>query len=873
MSDVPYDDVAPSQVQSQPHSRQAEEAVLGAILIDSEAYFNVAQFLKPDDFYIVRNRWVWESFTRLHERRAPIDYLTVCEELEQQNQLSEVGGPAYIMSLVNQTPSSMNAEAYARLVEENAVRRRMLAAANDLARLAYDQKQSVDTIMDEAEKSIFNISERRVRNDLQPIQTVLSEVYDRVDQLSRRDGEIFGVPTGLVDLDRLLGGLQKSDLLIVAGRPGMGKTGFMLSILKNSAMKYKKHIAMFSLEMSNEQLVQRLIAQETGIDIQRLRTGKLTEEEIPLFTHAIEVLSDTHVYLDDTPAITPLQLRTKCRRLHLEYELDLVIIDYLQLMASDMRTDNRVQEVSYISRNLKVLARELNVPVLTAAQLSRAVEQRADKRPVLSDLRESGCLTGETLVTLASGEVAPISSLVGQNPEVVSLNEQRKMTKSQVSKVWLTGHKPVYRLITATGREIRATDNHPFRIFSGWQALGDLKVGDRIALPRVYAREITQVNWSDEKIILLAHMIGDGCYVPRQPLHYTSASQANLDVVAAAAEKEFGVSGRVVQQENWYHLYLSAGANKWHPNPIRTWFRELGIDGMRSPEKVVPQQAFMLSNEKIALFLRHLWTTDGSIYLRTTTHGKCGTIYYATSSKKLAQHVQMLLSYLGIQSRIRLAEKKGYRKNYHVHISGRDDQLLFALTVGAFGDRVAPLAEVVQFLQPLKSNPNRDTLPIEVWGLVKERMHELGISQRKMAALRGTAYGGDAHFGFSPTRKVLQNYAELLDDPSLRDLIESEIYWDEIVSIQPDGEEDVYDMTVPGTHNFVANGIIVHNSLEQDADIVMFIHRPDAMEKDSPRANVAELIVSKHRNGPTHPGIEMVFLNQQARFENAATSR
>jgi replicative DNA helicase len=197
-----------------------------------------------------------------------------------------------------------------------------------------------------------------------------------------------------------LGGLQKSDLLIVAGRPGMGKTGFLLSVAKNAAQKHKKHVAMFSMEMSNEQLVQRLIAQETGIDTQRLRSGKLTDEEWPLFTHAIEVLADTHIYLDDTPAITPLQLRTKCRRLHMEYELDLVMVDYLQLMSSDNRSENRVQEVSFISRNLKVLARELNVPVLAAAQLSRAVEQRADKRPVLSDLRESGSLEQDSDIVM-----------------------------------------------------------------------------------------------------------------------------------------------------------------------------------------------------------------------------------------------------------------------------------------------------------------------------------------------------------------------------------------------------------------------------------------------------------------------------------------
>ncbi|WP_322506658.1 replicative DNA helicase, partial [Anaerolinea sp.] len=338
MSDWMPEEVASTEVQGPPHSREAEEAVLGAVLIDPEAYYNLAQFLHPEDFYLVRNRWIWEAFTRLHERRIPIDFLTVQQELEQQGRLAEVGGVTYLMSLINQTPSSMNAEAYARVVEEHSLRRKMIAAANEMVQLAYDRRTSVDTLIDTAEKSIFTVSERRVRRDLQPIQTVLSEVYDRVDKLSQRSDEIMGVPTGLVDLDRLLGGLQKSDLLIVAGRPGMGKTGFMLSVMKNAAQKYKKHVAMFSLEMSNEQLVQRLIAQETGIDTQRLRTGKLNEDEWPRFIHAIEVLSETHIFLDDTPAITPMQLRTKCRRLHMEYELDLIIVDYLQLMSGDVRT-------------------------------------------------------------------------------------------------------------------------------------------------------------------------------------------------------------------------------------------------------------------------------------------------------------------------------------------------------------------------------------------------------------------------------------------------------------------------------------------------------------------------------------------------------
>jgi replicative DNA helicase len=375
-----------------PHSREAEEAVIGSVLINPEAYYDVAQFLMADDFYIHRHRWIWESFTRLHERRTPIDFLTVSEELDQVGHLAEVGGPAYLSSLISNVPTSLHASAYGRIVEETAIRRRMLSAANEIARMAYKEDSSVETVMDEAEKAVFGVSERRMTRDLQTIQQVISDYYDRIDQIASRGEDIFGVPSGFIDLDRLLMGMQPSDLIIIAGRPGMGKTAFMLSAAKNAAQIHKKHVAVFSLEMSNEQLIQRLIAQETGIDSQRLRTGKLEEDEWPKFTQAVEALSNTRIFLDDTPALTPLQLRTKCRRLHLEYQLDLILVDYLQLMSSGNRVENRVQEVSYISRNLKVMARELNVPVLAAAQLSRAVEQRADKEPQLSDLRESGSL-------------------------------------------------------------------------------------------------------------------------------------------------------------------------------------------------------------------------------------------------------------------------------------------------------------------------------------------------------------------------------------------------------------------------------------------------------------------------------------------------
>jgi len=375
-----------------PHSREAEEAVIGAVLINPEAYYDVAQFLSAEDFYIHRNRWIWDTFVALHDRNEAIDLVTVTEELDQKGHLADIGGAAYITKLINNVPSSLHAEAYGHRVEETAIRRRMLEAANKIAKLAYEENLTLDTVMDDSEKAVFNVSQRRTTQDLQPIRSVLSDYFDRMEELSQRDEDLVGVPTGFIDIDRMLGGLQPSDLLIIAGRPGMGKTGFILSALKNAALTHKKHVAIFSLEMSNEQLVQRIIAQETGIDSTRLRSGKLDPDEWLLFTQAIEVLTDTHIFLDDTPALTPLQLRTKCRRLHLEYKLDLIVVDYLQLMGGDMRTTNRVQEVSDISRNMKILARELNVPVLAAAQLSRAVEQRSDKRPVLSDLRESGSL-------------------------------------------------------------------------------------------------------------------------------------------------------------------------------------------------------------------------------------------------------------------------------------------------------------------------------------------------------------------------------------------------------------------------------------------------------------------------------------------------
>ena len=406
MSEIPIPPPDPEppgdgrQRQEVPYDRQAEEAVLGSIMVNAKVYYDVAHFLSADDFFLHRNRWIWEAFASLHEQRLPIDILTVSEELDRQGRLEEVGGPAYLTALINNVPSSLHAVAYGHVVEEAATRRRLLEAANQIARLAFQSGTPVEDVVNDAEKAVFGVSERRLTHQLRPIKQVMSEYYDRIDYLARHRDQMIGVPTGFIDLDRLLGGMQPSDLLIIAGRPGQGKSGFCISVAKNASQLHKKHVALFSLEMSNEQLVQRLVAQETGIDSQRLRLANLHDDEWPIFTQAVSALSDTHIYLDDTPSITPLQLHTKCRRLHMEVGLDLIIVDYLQLMTGDTRMENRVQEVSYISRNLKALARELKVPLLAAAQLSRAVESRRPPRPILSDLRESGSLEQDSDVVM-----------------------------------------------------------------------------------------------------------------------------------------------------------------------------------------------------------------------------------------------------------------------------------------------------------------------------------------------------------------------------------------------------------------------------------------------------------------------------------------
>ncbi len=383
-----------------PHNIEAEEAVLGALLIDPDAILRVSTFLEPGDFFLQRHQWIYEAIRQLHERREPTDLVTLTDELERQGRLADIGGPTVLSDLIAATPTSIHVEYYGKIIERTAVLRRLIDGAGKIAQLAYEDMEDVEEIIDRAEAIVFGVSEQRVNKDLKPIRKAIDTYFDRIEYLSQHQGEIVGIPTNLKDLDKLLGGMQRSDLLILAGRPGMGKTSLALSIALQAARKWDKRIAIFSLEMSDEQLVQRLLSAETGIDSQRLRLGHIRDDEWPLLMQATQLLANTSVFIDDTPAISVMELRTKARRIEAEYGLDLIIVDYLQLMRGNTRSENRQQEISFISRSLKELARELKVPVLALSQLSRAVESRHDKRPMLSDLRESGSIEQDADVVM-----------------------------------------------------------------------------------------------------------------------------------------------------------------------------------------------------------------------------------------------------------------------------------------------------------------------------------------------------------------------------------------------------------------------------------------------------------------------------------------
>lgn len=382
-----------------PHSQEAEVSVLGSILIDRDAITDVAEFLREDHFYQMANGQIFAAMLTLYEQREPIDVVTVAEQLKKMKKLKEVGGKEYLALLVEGVPTAAHTEYYGKLVKDLYVKRQMISLSADLSDLAFDEGKTVPELMDVAEGKIFSLSQQHLRKVFTPIKDALAESFDRLDDLYRNAGGMRGVPTGFLDLDDALSGMQPSNLLILAARPGMGKTAFALNIAQQVAVEKQLPVGIFSLEMSQEELVDRLLVAQADIDAWKLKTGRLGEEEFTRLSDAMGVLADAPLYIDDTPGLSVLEMRTKARRLLAEKGLKLIIVDYLQLIRG-RGLENRVTEVAEMSQGLKNLARELKVPVLALSQLSRAVEQRGIKQPQLADLRESGAIEQDADVVM-----------------------------------------------------------------------------------------------------------------------------------------------------------------------------------------------------------------------------------------------------------------------------------------------------------------------------------------------------------------------------------------------------------------------------------------------------------------------------------------
>jgi replicative DNA helicase len=688
-----------------------------------------------------------------------------------------------------------------------------------------------------------------------------------------REGAVLWDEIVAIDDD---GDVQVYDLTVpgthnfVAADVFVHNTSFALGMASHAALHASKPVLVFSLEMGSLELSQRLLSAEARIDSKRVRTGQLSEDDWSRISQAIGRLASAPIWIDDNPNLTVMEIRSKARRLKSQVgDLGMVVVDYLQLMTGRGSAENRQVEVSEMSRGLKILARELETPVVALSQLSRQLELRADKRPMLADLRESGCLTGDSRVLRAdTGAEVTIGELAASGERDVpvwSLDTDLRMVPATMTHAFPTGVKEVFELRLASGRRVTASANHPFLTVDGWVRLDELAVGSRIAVPRVIPAPKEAQVWPEAEIVMLAHLLGDGCVAPRQPIHYTSADPACLDAVERAAA-HFGIAPRRVQQATWSHVDLSAPHKlaRGRRNPIAEWLDQWGLYGRRSHEKFVPDPVFALDDDQVALFLGHLWATDGCV----GWWGQ-GRVHYASTSRRLVADVQLLLLRLGIRSTLRTVSGSPGRPGYQLCVDGRADQLAFVDRVDVVGQRRSGAAELRDRLAAVRPDTNVDTVPVEVWSRVRTALAESAMTTRCFQAELGTAYCGTTLYRHAPSRERLRRVADILDDDVLRALATSDVFWDPVVAIEHRGEAQVYDATVEETHNFVADGIVLENSIEQDADVVMFIYRDDVYHSDSADRGQAEIIVAKHRNGPT--GVcRLAFLEQFTRFANMA---
>jgi replicative DNA helicase len=862
-----------SDLRTPPHSEEAEQAVLGGLMLDKAAWDQVGDVIVPDHFFRPDHKLIFESIASLAGEAQPTDPVTVSEHLQRLGKLNDAGGLAYLGTLTRDTPGAANARAYAEIVKERALLRELVTAGGEIAGSVWEEEgESARDLVERAERRIFAIAEGSSRGKgYVSAKQALPALIDQIDDLYNNPNKPRGLPTGFIDFDNKTGGLRGGDLLIIAGRPSMGKSTLAINMAEHAALKdgVRASVAIFSLEMPADQILTRMLSSVGSVHLGNIRSGKLSEDDWPRITGATKQLQDAKIFIDDTPALTPTELRARSRRIKREHGLDLIVVDYLQLMTVPGTKENRATEISEISRGLKALAKELSCPVIALSQLNRGVEQRENKKPVMSDLRE--CVAGDTLVCLADGRRVPIKDLVGQQPEVWALDDDKNVVAARAEIVWSTGVKPVLDLKLASGARLRATADHRVMAGERWKAIGECTPGDRVAIARKLPEVQSPLTWPEHWLVLLGHLVGDGSYLTHQPLRYTTASEDNSSAVAKSAELFGSKVTRHAGVGNWHQLVISGNGNRWHSAGVGKWLKGLGIFNQRSHEKRLPGQVFQLSKSQIATLLKHLWATDGCIGLRKPGTKGNPRVYFATCSEGLASDVAALLMRLGIVARRRHVQQGKGRPVHTVDVSGRDNQLAFVSQVGGFGPRAARAQQLKVVLAESRSHSNVDTLPKSVFRAVTGRVQELGITGRAMSELRGSSHGGLAHFNFAPSTKLVSEYAELVEDPQLGEWAKCPLFWDRVVEVAPAGNVETFDLTVPNYSNWLADCLTTHNSgaIEQDADMILLIYRDEVYNKETPKKGVAEIDLAKHRNGETGD-IRLTFRGANARFENYA---
>ncbi len=871
------------------HSIEAEQSTLGAMLIESTAVEKVFEILDKDDFYRENHQTLFEVISALTERSIPVDLVTVQEELKNRDTLELVTLP-YLLSLFDTVPTAAHAEHYAKIVKDKATLRRLVSAALEIIGSARGEVENVDEVLDNAERAVFGVSQNSASSYFSPLRTLLMSVYDNAAEMGEAKSRISGLSTGIHSFDMITSGLQNTDLIIVAARPSMGKTSLCLSIAEHVALKERKPVAIFSLEMSKEQLALRMLCSQAQVNSHKLRTGQMNENEWSDLAQVVQNMYEAPIFIDDATDASALTMRAKCRRLMAEHGLGLIVVDYLQLMRSHRRIENRVQEIGEIVRGLKSLGRELKVPVVALSQLSRSVENRENKRPMLSDLRE--CVVGDTrLMDAATGKLLPIRD-VQAGACILAMDNRQKIRQFTVECVWSTGVKPVFTLRTRTGRSITATANHPLLTAQGWKRLDELQPGDIIATAMRLPEHGMEKPERADMCRLLGYLVGDGTFQTHRAIGFCGSDPFAVEDVVDIVTRHFpDITWREKKnygsyQEGDFRCLYENGYGKPYGNPLREWLCGLDVLGQKDSTKHVPDWVWESGQIGASQFLAGYFSTDGCV---KQTAGRGWFAHFDTVSRRLAEGVQLLLLRLGVIATVNDGYKsaKGTQLIYRISVAGFSDNLRrFAAAVKPGGRKGAILERMVAELPEGVTNGSLFGLPLEVSELLFDKSKHLRQQGGKLES--GPRLYWEPQ-GKRPRRDICAKFAESLKDELLSVWANSDLLWEEIKTITPAGEEEVFDITVPGCANFLANGIVAHNSgsIEAEADMVCFLYREAyykmkemynaAQEEGGERPERAEMeeteiIVGKHRNGPTGT-VKVGFMPQYAKFVELDLSR